>query len=111
MLGTAHVTSLRIAGRRIVLRTAGLPHRFVTRAGHGPSGALPRLDALIDAGRAAYRDGCGARRTPVARQAEYRTRVVRAAFERAARTAAGPAPARSGESDWGARPAVPMHRE
>ncbi|MFG2575848.1 M14 family zinc carboxypeptidase [Streptomyces sp. NPDC048481] len=110
-LGTAHLTALRIAGRRIALRTAGLLHRLVTRAGHDPSGALPRLDALIDAGCAEYRDGCGARWIPVARQAEYQTRVVLAAFELAARTTAGPAPARSGESDWGARPAVPMHRE
>lgn len=110
-LGAAHLTALRIAGRRIALRTAGLLHRLVTRAGHDPCGALPELDAFIDAGCAAYRDECGARWIPVARQAEYQARVVLAAFELAARTSAAPPPARSGESDWGARPAVPMHGE
>ncbi|MGW2618371.1 M14 family zinc carboxypeptidase [Streptomyces sp. NPDC001500] len=110
-LGAAHLTALRIAGRRIALRTAGLLHQLVTRAGHDPCGALPELDALIDAGCAAYRDECGARWIPVARQAEYQARVVLAAFELAARGPAGPAPARSGESGWGTRPAVPMHGE
>nr|WP_069767616.1 M14 family zinc carboxypeptidase [Streptomyces sp. LUP30] len=110
-LGTAHLTALRIAGRRIVLRTAGLLHRLVTAAGRDPCDALPELDALIDAGCADYRDALGARWIPVARQAEYQARVVLAAFELAGRAPAGPAPARSGESDWGTRPAVPMHRE
>ncbi|MGW2977437.1 M14 family zinc carboxypeptidase [Streptomyces humidus] len=114
-LGTAHLTALRIAGRRIALRTAGLLHQLVLGAGHDPCGVLPELDAFIDAGCADYRDECGARWIPVARQAEYQTRVVLAAFELAAdapaEAPAGPAPARSGESDWGTRPAVPMHRE
>ncbi|MDQ0958378.1 hypothetical protein QFZ66_002256 [Streptomyces sp. B4I13] len=35
--------------------------------------------------------------------AEYQARVVLAAFRLAA--------ARSGESDWGSQPVVPMHRE
>jgi hypothetical protein len=72
---------------------------------------LPELDRLIDAWCAGYQEDCGARWIPVARQAEYQARVVLAAFEPAGRRAAEPAPGRSGESDWGSRPAVPMHRE
>ncbi|MFF3499707.1 M14 family zinc carboxypeptidase [Streptomyces sp. NPDC003247] len=108
-LSTAHLTALRIAGRRIAVRTAGLLHQLVTGAGHDPAGALPELDGLIDRWCADYHDGCQARWIPVARQVEYQVRVVLAAFELAGRRAAGPA--RSGEPDWGTRPAVPMHRE
>ncbi|MET7657207.1 MULTISPECIES: M14 family zinc carboxypeptidase [unclassified Streptomyces] len=109
-LSTAHLTALRIAGRRIAVRTAGLLHQLLTGAGSDPTGALPELDGLIDAWCAVYED-CGARWIPVARQAEYQARVVFAAFELAGRRAAEPAGARSGESDWGTQPAVPMHRE
>lgn len=108
-LNTAHLAALRIAGRRIAVRTAGLLHQFVAGSGRDPAGALPELDALIDAWCADYHDGLGARWIPVARQVEYRTRVVLAAFELAARPACSPA--RSGEQDWGTGPAVPMHRE
>ncbi|WP_344600433.1 M14 family zinc carboxypeptidase [Streptomyces glaucus] len=108
-LSTAHLTALRIAGRRLALRTAGLLHQLVTGAGRDPAGALPELDRLIDAWCADYRDGCVARWIPVARQAEYQTRVVLAAFELAARYA--PARSRSGEQGWGSGAAVPMHRE
>ncbi|WP_216825619.1 hypothetical protein [Streptomyces sp. P3] len=64
---------------------------------------LPEPEALLGAWCAVHRDDRGARWIPVARQAEYRARVVLAAFR--------PAGARSGESDWGTRPVVPMHRE
>lgn len=107
-LGTAHLASLRIAGRRLALRTAGLLHRLVTAAGRDPAGALPELDRLIDAWCADYHDGCGARWIPVARQVEYQSRVTLAAFELAGRYAAC---SRSGESGWGTEAAVPMHRE
>ncbi|MFF3942224.1 M14 family zinc carboxypeptidase [Streptomyces phaeofaciens] len=107
-LTAGHLTALGIAGRRIAVRTAGLLHQLVTGAGRDPSGALPELDGLIDAGCAAYRDDSGARWIPVARQAEYQARVVLAAFELAGRHGAR---ARSGEPDWGTQAAVPMHRE
>jgi hypothetical protein len=108
-LSTAHLVSLRIAGRRIAARTAGLLHQFVTRHGYGPEGVLPELDGLLDAWCADLHDGCEARWIPVERQVEYQARVVIDAFELAARQ--GPEGARSGESDWGTRAAVPMHRE
>ncbi|MFI8190020.1 M14 family zinc carboxypeptidase [Streptomyces sp. NPDC085946] len=108
-LSTARLAALRIAGRRLALRTAGLLHQLVRHAGHDPAGVLPELDRLIDAWCADYRDGCAARWIPVARQCEYQTRVVLAAFELAAR---GPHPwSRSGEPGWGCGAAVPMHRE
>ncbi|GAA3160555.1 M14 family zinc carboxypeptidase [Streptomyces virens] len=109
LLTTAGLTALRPAGRRVVLRTAGLLHQLVSRAGHDPAGALPQLDRLIDARCADYRDGCRARWIPVERQAEYQARVVLAAFALAVRRPRGPS--RSGERDWGPGTAVPMHRE
>ncbi|MGW7261492.1 M14 family zinc carboxypeptidase [Streptomyces sp. NPDC054834] len=108
-LGTAHLAALRIAGRRLALRTAGLLHRVVRGTGHDPAGALPDLDRLLDAWCADFRDCYGARWIPVARQAEYQTRVVLSAFELAQRYAR--VCSRSGEPGWGAQAAVPMHRE
>ena len=108
-LSTAHLATLRIAGRRLALRTAGLLHQLVSRAGSDPAGVLPELDRLIDLWCADYRDGCGARWIPVARQVEYQSRVVLAAFDLAARHAG--ACSRSGEPGWGSEAAVPMHRE
>lgn len=108
-LTTGHLAALRIAGRRLALRTAGLLHQLVTRAGADPAGALPELDRLIDLWCADYRDGCGARWIPVPRQIEYQSRVVLAAFDLAVRHA--PACSRSGEPGWGSEAAVPMHRE
>ncbi|MGW4879314.1 M14 family zinc carboxypeptidase [Streptomyces sp. NPDC004262] len=108
-LSTAHLTALRIAGRRLVLRTAGLLHRLLRAAGHDPAGALPELDRLIDAWCADCHQAFGARWIPVARQAEYQTRVVLSAFDLARRHAR--VRARSGEPGWGAEAAVPMHRE
>jgi hypothetical protein len=108
-LSTGHLAALRIAGRRLALRTAGLLHQLVIRAGTDPAGALPELDRLIDLWCADYRDGCGARWIPVPRQIEYQSRVVLAAFELAVRHA--PACSRSGEPEWGSEAAVPMHRE
>ncbi|MDH6515752.1 hypothetical protein M2164_002222 [Streptomyces sp. SAI-208] len=108
-LNVGHLAALRIAGRRLALRTAGLLHQLVTRAGADPVGALPELDRLVDLWCADYRDGCGARWIPVPRQIEYQSRVVLAAFELAAREV--PARSRSGEPGWGSGAAVPMHRE
>ncbi|MEU3981054.1 M14 family zinc carboxypeptidase [Streptomyces sp. NPDC026672] len=108
-LSTAHLAALRIAARRLALRTAGLLHRLVRGAGHDPAGALPDLDRLIDTWCADYRDGCAARWIPVARQAEYQTRVVLAVFELARGHVYGRS--RSGEPGWGGGSAVPMHRE
>ncbi|WP_405670504.1 M14 family zinc carboxypeptidase [Streptomyces sp. NBC_01530] len=108
-LSTAHLAALRIAGRRLALRTAGLLHQLVTGAGRDPAGVLPDLDRLIEEWCADYRDGIGARWIPVARQVEYQSRVVLAAFELAGRHA--PAFSRSGEPDWGSQAAVPMHQE
>ncbi|MEU5362163.1 M14 family zinc carboxypeptidase [Streptomyces sp. NPDC005925] len=108
-LGVAHLAALRIAGRRLALRTAGLLHQLVTAAGRDPAGVLPELDRLIDVWCADYRDGHGTRWIPVARQAEYQTRVVLAAFELTAGQTR--ACSRSGESGWGSQPAVPMYRE
>ncbi|MEV5934167.1 M14 family zinc carboxypeptidase [Streptomyces sp. NPDC052079] len=108
-MATAGLTALRLAGRRLALRTAGLLHQLVTRAGRDPAGALPELDRLIDARCADYRDVLGARWITVGRQAEYQTRVVLAAFALAAgRT---PERSRSGEPGWGSGAAVPMQRE
>ncbi|MFF3349130.1 M14 family zinc carboxypeptidase [Streptomyces sp. NPDC002779] len=108
-LSTAHLATLRIAGRRLALRTAGLLHRLVAGSGRDPAGVLPELDRLIDLWCADYRDGCGARWIPVARQVEYQSRVVLAAFDLASRHARGGS--RSGEQGWGSEAAVPMHRE
>lgn len=108
-LSTGHLAALRIAGRRLALRTAGLLHQLVTRSGRDPAGVLPDLDRLIDDWCADYSDGMGARWIPVGRQVEYQSRVVLAAFELALRYA--PACSRSGESGWGSQAAVPMHRE
>ncbi|MFF4590807.1 M14 family zinc carboxypeptidase [Streptomyces sp. NPDC001388] len=107
-LSTAHLTALRIAGRRIAARTAGLLHQLVAGAGRDPAGVLPELDGLIDRWCAVYQDDCQARWIPVARQVEYQARVVLAAFELAGRHGD---PTRSGEPDWGTQAAVPMHRE
>ncbi|MFH8899540.1 M14 family zinc carboxypeptidase [Streptomyces coeruleorubidus] len=108
-LSTAHLAALRISGRRLALRTAGLLHQLVRAAGHDPAGALPELDRLIDEWCADYRDGCGARWIPVARQAEYQARVVLSAFDLAARpTGAGSG---SGGPGWDSGAAVPMQRE
>ncbi|MEU0968785.1 M14 family zinc carboxypeptidase [Streptomyces sp. NPDC005917] len=108
-LSTAHLAALRIAGRRLALRTAGLLHRLLRGTGHDPAGALPDLDRLIDTWCADYQETFGARWIPVARQAEYQTRVVLSAFELAHRHAR--VRARSGEWGWGTEAAVPMHRE
>ncbi|WP_240982467.1 M14 family zinc carboxypeptidase [Streptomyces sp. S3(2020)] len=108
-LSTAHLAALRISGRRLTLRTAGLLHQLVTAAGTDPAGALPELDRLIDEWCADYRDSCGARWIPVTRQVEYQTRVVQTVFELAGRHAR--VGSRSGEPGWGSQAAVPMHRE
>ncbi|MEU9242246.1 M14 family zinc carboxypeptidase [Streptomyces sp. NPDC048385] len=108
-LSSARLAALRIAGRRLVLRAAGLLHQLLRSTGHDPAAALPDLDRLIDAWCADYRDALGARWIPVARQAEYQTRVVLSAFELAHRHAR--ARARSGEPGWGTEPVVPMHGE
>ncbi len=108
-LSTAHLVTLRIAGRRLALRTAGLLHQLASRAGPEAADVLGALDRIVDEWCADYRDGCGARWIPVARQVEYQSRVVLAAFELAGRYEC--AGSRSGESGWGAGAAVPMHRE
>ncbi|MFJ9249811.1 M14 family zinc carboxypeptidase [Streptomyces sp. NPDC101776] len=108
-LNTAHLAALRIAGRRLALRTAGLLYQLVIASGRDPAGVLPELDRLIDEWCADYRDGCGARWISVARQVEYQSRVVLSAFELARRHA--PVRSRSGEPGWGAETVVPMHRE
>ncbi|SNX64752.1 zinc carboxypeptidase [Streptomyces sp. TLI_55] len=109
-LSTAHLATLRISGRRLALRSAGLLHQLVTAAGTDPAGVLPELDRLIDLWCADYLDGCGARWIPIARQVEYQARVVQAAFELAAGRHARVG-SRSGESGWGSPTAVPMQRE
>ncbi|MEU9290596.1 M14 family zinc carboxypeptidase [Streptomyces sp. NPDC048275] len=108
-LDTARLTALRLAGRRVALRTAGLLHQLVTGSGQDPCGVLPELDRLIDEWCADYHDGCGARWIPVARQVEYQARVVIAACELAGRGA--PVRSHSGEKGWGSQAALPMHRE
>ncbi|MFV0133008.1 M14 family zinc carboxypeptidase [Streptomyces sp. HMX87] len=108
-LSTAHLVALRIAGRRLALRTAGLLHQLVTSAGRDPAEVLPELDGLVDRWCADYRDGCAARWIPVARQAEYQARAVLAAFELAVRHP--PTGSRSGDPGWGCGAAVPMHQE
>ncbi|WP_199827537.1 M14 family zinc carboxypeptidase [Streptomyces xylophagus] len=108
-LNSAHLAALRIAGRRLALRTAGLLYQVVVASGRDPAGALPELDRLIDEWCADYRDGCGARWISVARQVEYQSRVVLSAFELARRHT--PVRSRSGEPGWGTETTVPMHRE
>lgn len=108
-LTNAHLAALRIAGRRLALRTAGLLHRLVRGAGHDRAGVLPELDRFIEQGCADYRDNLRARWIPVARQAEYQTRVVLAVCELAGRHAR--VRSRSDEPGWGTRAAVPIQRE
>ncbi len=106
---TARPAALRLAGRRLALRTAGLLHQLVTRAGRDPADALPELNRLTDARCADLRNALGARWIPVDRQAEYQARVIRAVGALAVRRT--PGASRSGEPGWGPGPAVPMHRE
>ncbi|MFJ6656981.1 M14 family zinc carboxypeptidase [Streptomyces sp. NPDC091377] len=109
-LTRAHLTALRLAARRLALRTAGLLHQLVRRAGSDPAGVLPELNRLIDLWCADFRDGCGARWIPVERQVAYQAQVVLDAFDLARRRAVRPS--RSGErGGWGPPTAVPMHRE
>ncbi|MEU6574241.1 M14 family zinc carboxypeptidase [Streptomyces sp. NPDC046805] len=108
-LSAAHLAALRIAGRRLALRTAGLLHRLARDTGDDAAGVLPELDRLIDARCDEYDNGCGARWISVGRQVEYQTRVVLSVFELAGRYAR--VRSRSGEPGWGAEAAVPMHRE
>ncbi|MET8827963.1 M14 family zinc carboxypeptidase [Streptomyces sp. NPDC004610] len=108
-LTAAHLTALRLAGRRIALRTAGLLHQLVRSTGTDPAVVLPELDRLLDLWCADFHDGCGARWIPVERQVAYQAQIVLHAFDLARRRA--PRPSRSGESDWGSGTAVPMHRE
>ncbi|MEU4146190.1 M14 family zinc carboxypeptidase [Streptomyces parvulus] len=108
-MSTAHLVALRLAGRRLALRTAGLLHQLVTRAGADPAGVLPELDRLVDEGCADYRDGCSAHWIPIARQVEYQTRVVLAAFELAGRRPT--AGSRSGDPGWNPGAAVPLRRD
>ncbi|MEU9331667.1 M14 family zinc carboxypeptidase [Streptomyces sp. NPDC048290] len=108
-LTTAHLTALRLAGRRLALRTAGLLHQLVRRAGTDPTGTLPALDHLLDLWCADFHDGCGARWIPVERQVAYQTQVVLHTVDLALRRTGGPS--RSGESGWGSGTAVPMHQE
>ncbi|MFD7813499.1 M14 family zinc carboxypeptidase [Streptomyces sp. NPDC059785] len=112
-LDTARLTALSISGRRVALRTAGLLHQLATAAGPAAAGVLPELDRLIDQWCADYQRGRGARWIPVARQAEFQTRVVLAAFALAGRSAPAPVHtrSRSGERGWGSGAAVPMHLE
>ncbi|WP_406467699.1 hypothetical protein [Streptomyces hirsutus] len=106
---TARPTALTGAGRRPALRTAGPLHRPVTTDGRAPAGVLPEPDRLIGARCADHRDVCETRRIPVARQVEYRTRVVVAVFEPAVRHSG--TSSRSGEPGWGSGTVVPMHPE
>ncbi len=106
---TARLAALRLAGRRLALRTAGLLHQLVTRAGRDPADALPELNRLTDARCADLRNALGARWIPGDRQAEYQARVIRAVCALAVRRT--PGASRSGEPGWGPGPAVPMHRE
>ncbi|MEU7060617.1 M14 family zinc carboxypeptidase [Streptomyces sp. NPDC046197] len=108
-LTRAHLAALRIAGRRLALRSAGLLHQLVRTAGRDPADVLPDLDRLLDEWCADYRDGLGARWIPVARQAEYQARVVLAASALAGRYAR--ACSRSGEPGWGPQAAVPIPLE
>ncbi|WP_420856560.1 M14 family zinc carboxypeptidase [Streptomyces mangrovisoli] len=108
-LSAGHLAGLRIAGRRLALRTAGLLHQVVRGTGRDRAGVLPELDRIIDVWCAEYRDGFRARWIPVARQTEYQAAVVLDAFELAERRAR--ALARSGEPELGAQAGVPMHLE
>ncbi|WP_320776911.1 M14 family zinc carboxypeptidase [Streptomyces sp. CRN 30] len=108
-LTTAHLVALRIAGRRLALRTAGLLHQVVTVAGHDPADVLPELDRLLDRWCAEYRDGCAARWVPVARQAEFQSRLILAAFDLAGRHVS--APFRTGKPGRGPEATVPVHRD
>ncbi|GHH81036.1 M14 family zinc carboxypeptidase [Streptomyces capitiformicae] len=108
---TARLTALGISARRVTLRTAGLLHQLVTRAGRDPAGALPELNRLMGEWCAEYRDGYGARWIPVARQAEYQARVVLTAFELTSARHTCDEDSHSGEPEWSSEPAVPMHRE
>ncbi|MFJ5261914.1 M14 family zinc carboxypeptidase [Streptomyces sp. NPDC088387] len=108
-LTNAHLTALRLAARRLALRTAGLLHQLVGRAGHDPAHVLPELERLVEMWVAEFHDGCGARWIPVERQVAYQSQVVLDAFALALPGAAGPS--RSGESGWGSATAVPMQRE
>ncbi|MFG3246444.1 M14 family zinc carboxypeptidase [Streptomyces sp. NPDC048187] len=108
-MNTSHLVALRLAGRRLSLRTAGLLHQLVTRTGGDPAGVLTEVDRIVDEGCADYRDGCAAHWIPVGRQVEYQTRVVLAAFELAGRRET--AGSRPGDPDRGPEATVPVHRD
>ncbi|MFD7894868.1 M14 family zinc carboxypeptidase [Streptomyces sp. NPDC059743] len=87
-MNRARITALRIAARRLVVRTAGLLHQTL------PPEALPEpltevrstLDRFLTERCAAFEADCRARWIPVRDQAEHQFRIVLAAAELAERS-------------------------
>ncbi|MYZ39947.1 M14 family zinc carboxypeptidase [Streptomyces sp. MnatMP-M17] len=87
-MNRARIMALRIAARRLVVRTAGMLHQTL------PPQALPEplaevrstLDRFLTERCAAFEADCGARWIPVRDQAEHQFRIVLAAAELAERS-------------------------
>lgn len=91
-LNRARIMALRIAARRLVVRTAGLLHQMLA-AGHDTDGAegaevtdvRASLDLFLTRRCDAFEADCRARWIPVHDQVEHQFRIVLAASELAAR--------------------------
>ncbi|MGW2054362.1 M14 family zinc carboxypeptidase [Streptomyces sp. NPDC001840] len=83
-MNRARIMALRIASRRLIIRTAGLLHQMLMAAPHPADGApgtevRATLDRFLTERCAAFEDDCGARWIPVRDQAEHQFRIVLAA--------------------------------
>ncbi|WP_329061752.1 M14 family zinc carboxypeptidase [Streptomyces sp. NBC_01429] len=102
-MNRARVMALRIAARRLMMRSAGLLHQMLDDGGEGARGhrlvrgAAPEVRAelqrFLTEGCEAFEADCRVRWIPVSDQVEHQFRVVLAAAELAARTSrTAPAP-------------------
>ncbi|MFF5563610.1 M14 family zinc carboxypeptidase [Streptomyces sp. NPDC012623] len=99
-MNRARVTALRIAARRLMLRSAGLLHQILDDGGEGASGhrvaqgpapeVRVELQRFLTEGCEAFEADCRVRWIPVSDQVEHQFRVVLATAELAARSAPAP---------------------
>ncbi|WP_158575971.1 M14 family zinc carboxypeptidase [Streptomyces corynorhini] len=108
-MNRARVTALRIAARRLMMRSAGLLHQMLDDGGEGASGhrlargpapeVRAELQRFLTEGCEAFEADFRTRWIPVSDQVEHQFRVVLAAAELAARTTRLPGPADGGSPD------------
>ncbi|MCP3819489.1 dehydrogenase [Streptomyces sp. A3M-1-3] len=86
-LNRARIMALRIAARRLIVRTAGLLHQLVAAGSEPVHEVRATLERFLTQRCDAFEADCGARWIPVSDQAEHQFRVVLAAFRLAAQSA------------------------